>query len=350
MFGLKKPAFQARRLLLDQVSEYPVASAWSAGGDYLALASADGAIHLYSPAQPGRTWHWQAHAVPIQALRWHPQEPLLSSAAQDGCVKHWRLAADGAVLPDAEQPVAQGWIEDLAWRPDGRYLAVAAGRKVLVFDRLGQLRNTLDFATSTIAALAWNPRGTELAVAGHGSVLLVGGTAERPRQRRLSCPGSLLGCQWSPDSQVLAACRQDNSVHFWRVKTGREAAMTGYAAKPRAMAFSADSRHLVVGGGATMTAWEFSRTSPEGTAPAELSYHKSFVTAVCLSHDNGHLAAGDKDGVVSLWQGPLAAHPYYHFALPDSVVNLHWQERDGRQLFTAIDRCGNVGIWDIHLA
>jgi WD40 repeat protein len=350
MPGLMKPAFHARRLLLDQVSEYPVASAWSADGDYLAVATAAGGIHLYSPAQPDRIWHWQAHEAPIQALRWHPREPLLSSAAQDGIIKYWRLAADGDVFVEKALTVTDGWIEDMAWRPDGRYLAVAAGRKALVLDRLGKVRNTVDFAASTIAALAWSPRGTELALAGYGGVLLVKNVTERPSQSRLECAGSLLSCLWSPDSQVLTACRQDNAVHFWRVKSRREATMTGYATKPRAMAFSADSRHLVVGGGENLTTWEFSATSPEGSAPVDLPYHRNLATCVCLSQSNGHLAAGDKDGVVSLWEGPLATQPYYHFALTDSLVALHWQEREGRQLLTAIDRAGSVGLWDIHLA
>jgi WD40 repeat protein len=133
MFGLMKPAYHARRILLGQVAEYPVASAWSADGDYLAVATADGGIHLYSPAQPKRIWHWRAHELPILALRWHPLNPLLSSAAQDGAIKHWRLAEDGEVILEKEIFVSDGWVEDMAWRP---VVGRSVGRRSLLSLRI----------------------------------------------------------------------------------------------------------------------------------------------------------------------------------------------------------------------
>ncbi|HWK53494.1 MAG TPA: WD40 repeat domain-containing protein [Hyphomicrobiales bacterium] len=350
MFGLKKPAYAAKCVLLDQLPDYPVAADWSADDTRLALAAADGSIHVYSPEYPERTTRWQAHDGCIQALRWHPTLPLLSSGGQDGRIRHWSFDTAGAPQQHAESPRLGNWIEDMAWHPEGRYLAVTVGREALLFDHEGYLHNRVDFETSTIAGLAWHPRGTALALAGYGGVMLVSGVADRPTLCRLAWHGSLLNCLWSPDGKVLAACRQDNAIHFWRLKTQRDSAISGYDGKPRAMAFSADSRYLVTGGSERLTAWKFVGDGPEGRPPLEMLYHQSTVTTLCLHPDTGHVAAGDKSGVVSLWEAAGSAQPYYHFALASEPALLSWRNWKGRQLLAVADQNGRLELLDIRVA
>jgi WD40 repeat protein len=349
VFGLKKPAWLARQRALVQLSDYPVSSAWSADGSCLALGLANGHIRLLWPELPDAAIEWEAHATPIQQICWHPHAPLLSSGAQDGHVKHWRCAVAANPELEADLAVAEAWIEDLAWRPDGRYVAVAAGKQACVFDQRGKRGATLDFGVSTIAALAWSPRGTELALAGYQGIQLWTGVTSKPQRTTLGWQGSLLNCVWSPDGKVIAAGCQDNAVHFWRVKKGRDAQMSGYPAKPRALAFSSDARWLVTGGSSSITTWEFSDNGPEGQAPTELVYHRDIVTTLAMAAGGGHIAAGGRDAIVSLWDSPQARQPYYHFAMNAPLVSVHWAMLDGVRLVAAIDQSGLAGIWELYL-
>jgi WD40 repeat protein len=349
VFGLKKPDFLARQRALAQLSEYPVSSAWSSDGSCLAIALANGRIRLLWPDHPEVHTDWLAHEAPLQKLCWHPQELLLSTGAQDGRVRHWRCAVTEPPQAEADIDVSSAWIEDLAWRPDGRFLAVAAGKAACIFDRYGKRGSTLDFNASTIAALAWNPRGTELALAGYQGVQLWTGVTSRPQRTTLNWQGSLLNCIWSPDGKVMAAGCQDNAVHFWRVKTRRDAQMSGYPAKPRALAFTNDARWLLTGGSNIITAWEFSDSGPEGKAPTELAYHKDIISTLAVDAGSGHIVAGSRDSVVSLWESPLATLPYYHFAMNAPVVSVQCASLHGVRLLSAIDQSGLAGIWELYV-
>lgn len=343
-----RPRLQARRLLQYQLDDWPRSSGWSADGSHFAVATAGGRISLLALAAGAAPQQWQAHAGPVQCLRWHPQAKLLSSAGEDGRVRHWQLAATPSL--QADHKVADTWIEDMAWRPDGRWLAVAAGHEAFILAADGSCANTLEFAASTIAALAWNPRGTVLALAGYGGVQLCSGVTGRPQRSTLPWHGSLLGCCWSPDGKVLAACRQDNALHFWRVSSRRDAQMSGYPGKPRALAFTPDARHLVTGGSKSLIVWDFTDGGPEGRPPHELDYHRAQVSSVAIDPLDGYLAAGSKDGVISLWDSTTATHPFWHFALEAAPVALHWSRYDGRRLLAVCTEAGEVGIWDIFIA
>lgn len=348
MPGLTSSIYWARQLVQQQLDEYPVASVWSPSGTYLAVATADGSIHLFSVACPEPVHCWQAHELPIQKLCWHPVEPLLSSGAQDGKVKYWLINDGNAPTLHFESGPLGAWVEAMAWRPDGQFLAVAAGKNSFVFDRAGKHLNTLEFGTSTIAAMAWSPRGTELALAGYQGIALFKGVAGKPICSRLPWQGSLISCCWSPDGKVIAACCQDNAVHFWRVKSRRDAQMSGFPAKPRAMAFTPDSLYLVTGGAETMTCWEFSANGPEGRAPLELHHHRAIVASLDIDAVSGQIAAGSKDGSISLWHSPTAGTPYYAFTMSAAVIAVHWRHMEGMRLLAALDERGHVGIWEIY--
>jgi len=348
MQSLKPQPFQARQLLQATIDECPVASTWAPDGSCLAIGSASGRIHLFDTRGDRclLLYDWQAHTAPLQELAWHPFEPLLSSSAQDGSIRHWLVGEDHQVTAMGSIEAATTWVERFQWRPDGRYLAVAAGKLVRIHDRTGKLVNEAGFDT-TVAALAWHPRGTELAVGGHQYLTLLTGAAATLRKQGLSTQGSLISCHWSPNGKILAAPCQDCSVHFWRINEVREASMSGYGSKPRALDWTADSRFLVVGGNPSMTVWRFGRNSPEGTAPEHLNFHKQAVTALAINRLTGQLAAGCRGSVVSLWHAVDAKTPYYHFAMEGPVERLLWQTKGSARRLAALDRSGHIGIWEI---
>jgi WD40 repeat protein len=345
MQGMNGCTFQARQLLLADIGDCPLASAWSMDGNLLAFGTPAGVIHLFAADRDSCLSRWQAHDAPVLQLRWHPLEALLSSSAQDGTVKHWTLDTAGRPELKASQNVGNRWVEHLAWRPDGRYLAIGAGKELYVHDRGGKLVNDAHFEASTIGALAWSPRGTQLAIGGHQYLFLLSGAAGSLKKRPIQTSSTLLDLRWRADAEVLAACCQDNAVHFWRLKQDRDARMSGFRVKPRGFAWSADSRFLVTAGGPDLTVWDFNDGGPEGTAPHELCFHEGTVSTLAIDPRTGYLAAGGKDYQVSLWRSVTDTQPYYHFSMEAPLEHVLWSGRVGERLLAAADRSGQVGIW-----
>ena len=123
--------------------------------------------------------------------------------------------------------------------------------------------------------------------------------------------------------------------------------MSGYPAKPSALAFDDTGTLLATGGGEAVTVWSFQGSGPEGTRPGVLEHHVQAVTALAFARRGMRLASGARDGVVVVWslgrdgQGdPIGAAP-----LADVVGALYWRP-DGRAL-AALDAQGGATVWRV---
>jgi WD40 repeat protein len=350
MLRMKRPLPDVQEHGELELRDFPVAAAWSPTQPVLAVALSTGRVVLIDAVQSRVLHDWQAHGDSLQKLVWHPQGMLLSTTDQRSNIKHWSLtAANGSVNEAAAWHSTNTWIEACMWRPDGQFLAVASGKQCDVFDAKGDLAQTLTFPHSAIADVAWNPRGTELALSGYQGVDLYSGIGKTLRRRFLPWAGALQNLSWSPNGKILSACRQDNALHFWRVQTGKHAAMSGYPTKPRALAWSSDSRYLVTGGSPSVITWTFAQGGPEGKAPVELQFHLEPVSAVAVDARQHYVAAGCRAQRISLWESPVAALPFFILDMKDAVEFVGWQaQSDLCSWLAALDRSGHLGLWKVN--
>ena len=68
-------------------------------------------------------------------------------------------------------------------------------------------------------------------------------------RQKLEWQGSLVSMVFSSDGDIVAYGSQDNTVHFWRRSTKQDSMMSGYPAKPSALAFDDTGTLLATGGG-----------------------------------------------------------------------------------------------------
>src|SRR5262249_18001783 len=144
------------------------------------------------------------------------------------------------------------WIDHVAIAPDGA-VAWSAGKETYVQARKGEPRMIV--APSTVGGLAFAPKGIRLAIAHYNGVTLGFPNAAEATPERLEWKGSHLDVTFSPDNRYIVTAMQEPSLHGWRVVDGKSMRMSGYAAKVRAMSWTADGKWLATSGAAELIIW-----------------------------------------------------------------------------------------------
>lgn len=304
-----------------ELGSWIAALAWAPGSRTVAIATDDGAVSTLATVERQRRV-LSRHPGGALALAWAPSV-MLVSGGRDG-----RLGLNGRLSDTG----GRGWIERLAWRPDGQLLALAAGRRVQFWDASGACRDVSADFPATVSCLVWHPKGIVCAVGSYGGVRLLRANGAAIA-RRLEWTGSVLELCFSPDGSRLAHGNQDASVHFWDLrKTGGELEMSGYQTKVRELAWSPDGRWLATGGGQTATLWDFHRRrGPAGSRPLELDRHTEPITALAFHPRRPLLASAGCDGLVLLWHPDEDDLPIAASALDAPITTLAWAP-DGARL------------------
>ena len=307
------------------------------------VGDATGGVYAFDGKSGATTWERRGvHEGGVLAVAIHPGGTAFATAGQDGRVLIWGVA-EGRVKRAIE--VGGGWVENVAWSPDGQWLAASCSRQVRAYGVDGAEVWRSDDHPSTVSAIAWSSAG-ELATTCYGRVTFFDAPTGELRQK-LEWQGSLVSMVLSPDGDIVACGSQDNSVHFWRRSTERDSMMSGYPAKPSALAFDDTGTLLATGGGEAVTVWSFRGDGPEGTRPGVLEHHVQPVTALAFARRGMRLASAARDGAVVVWslQGDGEGHPIGTAILAGIGAELYWRP-DGRAL-AALDAQGGVTAWRI---
>jgi len=321
-------------------------SAWTSTTGHIIVGTASGEVRTYD-ARLGTlitTIELSSQIVALAVRDAAPAAPRLAVSTAD---KRLTIFEPGRSEPLSEHTFGC-WVEALAWLPtgSGRGLVVGAGKDLVVLDEYPtwSTRNIAELA-STVTGLVVSPDGTQIAASAYGGIAMW-----RLRdwvRRDLACKGSMLGLSWSPDGRVIACPTQEKELRFWRLPLGQDAVMSGYPAKPRALAWTADGRLLATSGATEVTLWRFSTMSPEGTRPVLLAGHIDEVTAVDFHPTERLLASGSRDGQVRIWSVDTQAPSLVLFE-PDAprspIAALIWS--DARTL-SAIHAHGLITTWAI---
>ena len=186
------------------IEDHVIALAWAPDGATLAAASISGPIILYDPAD-GRVKHsLDGHSFGTTSLSWQPGGKLLASSGQDSRIRLWDTA-DGTEVGSLDGGSA--WVECVVWNPRGDLFVSAAGKKLRLWNKKGELVRAYPDCPATIADIKWSAKGKEFAAAGYGGVAFFTPEADESRTR-FKWQGSVLAIAWSPDGKFLAGGRK----------------------------------------------------------------------------------------------------------------------------------------------
>ena len=328
-----------------EVDDYAILCGWVLQGNSLLVGDAAGGLYLFEGKSGNIIWQQKnIHEGGLLAMSIHPEGHVFATAGQDGRVLIWK-SKEGELIKALE--IGKGWVEHLKWSSDGSLLAVVFSRRVFIFNDKGQEQWLTDEHPSTVSAIAWS-QSNELATACYGYVTFFDVVRKKVNQK-LEWQGSLVSMVLSSDGDIVACGSQDNSVHFWRRATAKDAEMTGYPGKPTQLAFDQTGTLLATGGSDQVTVWSFLGDGPEGTLPGQLALHPEPISSLAFSHRERLLASGSRDGSVFVWflQTNGDGDPVGGAFVGDRVEAIAWRPDDCA--LASINAKGVIAVWDFKL-
>jgi WD40 repeat protein len=190
------------------------------------------------------------------------------------------------------------WIDQVALSPDGA-VAWSAGKTAHVLTKKGELRSFE--APSTVAGLCFAPKGFRLAIAHYNGATLWFPNAEGAKPQTFEWKGSHLAVTISPDGKFLVTAMQESTLHGWRIVDAKNMRMSGYSARVRSLAWTADGNFLATSGSEQLILWPFDgKDGPMGKQPKMLAPLQSRVSMVACHPTQPVVAVGYADGTVLL--------------------------------------------------
>lgn len=334
--------------------------AFSGDGSVLAAGGADGMVRAW------RTANWAqegqlGHPAPITGLSVSADGGHLTSSAADGTTRLWAISGTAiGTLPDS--------VFSLAWRPDGRDLAVAAGPAANGVSFWNVARGDHPALEGTATPPDPAARyGGGVAITRDGSLMVATLTDGRvqlwdvadparpaPIGPPLSGPtGIVQQVVFSADGTRMAIAADDASVWLWNVADPAipvlEATMSELSGPAYSVTFGAGDRVLAA---ATTAGEALVWTLADPTHPvlaSTIEAGQSYSFAVTISPDGRQLAVAGADREIRRWDIVDPAHPVeIGSAIGGPANDVYWLDYspDGRLLAAAsTDR--NVWLWDV---
>jgi WD40 repeat protein len=278
---------------------YPVA--YSPDGRWIASGSWDHTVRLWD-ARTGEMCAILRHPSRVLCLAFGPDSSWLVTGCGDGDrLRVWSVATGRRrkVLRGPGGPVNR-----VAVSPDSKTVAAVAngGKASLVETATGR---AVRFDGK--GPLAYSPDGRWLAgAAGSRKGILLWDARTHREAARL--PGHGAGLQFvtfSPDSRRLLSVGQDQTIRLWELDTGSYRELRGHTGLVYAAVFHPDGTRVAAAGAeGTIWLWDTARRE----VVARLQGHTNYVWSLAFSLDGKTLVSGSGDGTLRLWDtAPLRA-------------------------------------------
>jgi hypothetical protein len=274
------------------------------------------------------------------------------AAGEIEIIQRWIDAGAKGPKPSEAAPISQAIpdikpkapvkpeIAALAWRPDGRMLALGLYKEVRLTDpQSNQTLGTLAGEAQEVRAVAFSPDGKLLAAAGgwparSGEVKIWDVEKKgllRTIQGHTDC---IYSAAFSADGKRLATSSYDKLIKLWDVATGNEIrTLKDHIDAVYALAFTPDGKRIVSGAAdRSVKVWD----AATGERLYTMSEPLEGLNTIALDPTGTKVAAGGYDKTIRIWQlgekGATLAQSL--IAHEDAILRLAWSP-DGKLLISS---------------
>ncbi|MBM3759155.1 MAG: hypothetical protein FJW36_02790 [Acidobacteria bacterium] len=265
-----------------------------------------------------------------------------------------RMPFSNEPMPDEEIETIREWIDEgapagetqkprqiysLAWRPDGKAIALGGYTDVRLMDGSGNAGTAkLTGHADAVRSLAWSPNGQVLAAAGgvpgrKGEVKLwkADGTLAATISGHADC---IYSVAISPDGKTVATASYDKLIKLWDAELGKELrTLKDHIDAIYSIGFTPDGKRLVSGAAdRSIKVW----LVETGERLFTMSEPTDGVNTIAVSPDGKHVAAAGQDKTIRVWKledkgATLEASMIAH---EDAILKILWS-RDGKTLLSS---------------
>jgi WD40 repeat protein len=269
----------------------------TAAGEFLAVATEDGAVKLWNVATKRVDATLCESGSGITSLAASGDGRTVAATRLDGTVGVWDSSTR---KPVPGSPPKGSPTHSLALSHDGKLLPYTRpkARAVFLWD-VGGTADPVRIPTGQLGVMVLAPDGRTLATAAQEGVTLWDVATRTKRTALAEHAGNVTRVVFAPDGPTLASASLDSRVKLWDVTTreGR-ASLVGHAGYVYSVAFSPDGETLASGGSdKTVKLWD----AAMGKERATLKGHTQGVRCVAFSPDSKTLASASEDKTVKLW-------------------------------------------------
>ena len=294
--------------LRGRVQGFVTGLAWAPHAPQLAIASAAGDFSLVDFAA-GVDWPLQeandSGSQGFDALGFSSCGRWLAAGGEGGALSLWRLDGDAPVLLFV--PAIGGWIDKLAWQPDGPLLAVARGAEIWIWHGEDQVwLPPLCSPGAAVMALSWSPAGDQLA-AGTGQGVWIWslplGSPQAAGPLQLETGSAVLQLVWGVDPPWLVAGLMDRRLVLWRDLQQPMLGVGDLPGKIHALALSRlpnGQQALLVAAAEAAVVWSGQGDDPEAWNAVLLPFHLDRISALACGPAQAPIVTASRDGTAAL--------------------------------------------------
>ncbi|MEW6069267.1 MAG: WD40 repeat domain-containing protein, partial [Candidatus Thermoplasmatota archaeon] len=276
---------------------------FSPDGTKIASGGEDYTIRIWS-AQTGKRLKVIETGAPVMCLDWSPDGSRIVSGDSISMIKLWD-AYTGALL-NTWKGSDWGWINDVEWSPDYKYIASASNdgrgefKGLRVWYPNGTLKCLLRGHAEIVNSVSWAPNGTFLVSGSDDRTLRVWDVEKEEQIYYVFYPDSFFcSCEWSPDGGKIAGGTY-SSLRVYDSQLNFITSLGPFNRYARAVDWWQDNDKLAVGSDCQFEIWSVSDCKKLSSLPVPLT-SSDYIYGIKWHPDN-KIVSCEWSSAVRLWR------------------------------------------------
>ncbi|MEC4893595.1 MAG: hypothetical protein SAL07_21810 [Oscillatoria sp. PMC 1051.18] len=242
----------------------------------------------------------EGHGDLVLDLAYSPDGKYLATASRDRLIKLWH--PNGSLL--ASFSGHENTVTGVAFSPDGKILASSSWDGTVRLWRLnGEEIFRISAHSGYVLSLCFSPDGKSLVTAGSQGTIKVWNLQGKLTKSISGHSGNINKVKISPDGKLIATAGEDRTVRIWQLSSGKLlSVLRGHQGQVKDLAFSPQGDFLATASDdKTVKLWRGSSSVGFYRIEKTLQGHQDFVLAVCFSPDGRLLVSGSDDDTLKFW-------------------------------------------------